>query len=254
MMSDNNDNGADDVDLDVIDFDGGGGGGGEYGNSGMIGSPPPAVSDLIKTSSDGSTMRAGLHPPAAGGSIDPDEEYNYDYDYGRADDTAHEDIYAAQLESRNQYNTTMGVYAENDGGRGEELEMTVLSRGGVGGEEIEEGNVVSSSSPSSYKTLKEDDGDDGETTVVEMEETHQFTWRATLVGSFLGAFIESELNTSHHCSPVPLITGILVAASNQYLGLRIGWTFGASLFGAIVGFAILRPISRYLPSYLGGYH
>ncbi|RKP14014.1 OPT oligopeptide transporter protein-domain-containing protein, partial [Piptocephalis cylindrospora] len=64
-------------------------------------------------------------------------------------------------------------------------------------------------------------------------EEFQFTWRASIVGSLLGC---------------------LVAASNMYLGLKIGWTFGASLFGAIFSFAILRPMSAILPRVLGGGH
>jgi uncharacterized oligopeptide transporter (OPT) family protein len=37
-----------------------------------------------------------------------------------------------------------------------------------------------------------------------------------------------------------------------YLGLKTGWTFGASLFGSIFGFAILKPMSRALPEKFGG--
>lgn len=37
-----------------------------------------------------------------------------------------------------------------------------------------------------------------------------------------------------------------------YLGLKTGWTFGASLFGSIFGFAILKPLSRALPPWFGG--
>jgi hypothetical protein len=43
------------------------------------------------------------------------------------------------------------------------------------------------------------------------------------------------------------ICGALVGASNIYLGLKTGWTFGASLFGAIIGFAVLKTISKALP-------
>ncbi|KXJ92090.1 OPT oligopeptide transporter [Microdochium bolleyi] len=63
------------------------------------------------------------------------------------------------------------------------------------------------------------------------EEDRQFTVRAVLVGVLLGA---------------------VVSASNIYLGLKTSWTFGASLFGSILGFAILKPISTYGPRYLGG--
>ncbi|KAI9489308.1 OPT oligopeptide transporter protein-domain-containing protein [Zychaea mexicana] len=65
----------------------------------------------------------------------------------------------------------------------------------------------------------------------EFVEEWQFTWRASVVGSLLGC---------------------LVAASNTYLGLKIGWTFGASLFGAIFSFAIIKPLSRVLPLWAGG--
>lgn len=63
------------------------------------------------------------------------------------------------------------------------------------------------------------------------EEDHQITFRAILIGCCLGA---------------------VVSASNIYLGLKTGWTFGASLFGSILGFAILKPISKVAPRYLGG--
>ncbi|CAO3568690.1 unnamed protein product [Mortierella alpina] len=32
----------------------------------------------------------------------------------------------------------------------------------------------------------------------------------------------------------------------MYLGLKVGWTFGASLFGAVLSFAILKPLSQIL--------
>ena len=37
-----------------------------------------------------------------------------------------------------------------------------------------------------------------------------------------------------------------------YLGLKTGWAFGASLFGSIFGYAILKPLSKALPKHLGG--
>ncbi|KAK4555422.1 hypothetical protein LTR86_007719 [Recurvomyces mirabilis] len=46
---------------------------------------------------------------------------------------------------------------------------------------------------------------------------------------------------------VGCICGALVNASNLYLGLKTGWTFSASLFGAIVGFGVLKSLSRALP-------
>ncbi|KAF5378813.1 hypothetical protein D9615_007012 [Tricholomella constricta] len=69
------------------------------------------------------------------------------------------------------------------------------------------------------------------------EETHQLTFRALFVGCCLGA---------------------IVGASNIYLGLKTGFTFGPQLFGAIFGFAILKAISRIVPEsgllgrFLGG--
>lgn len=60
----------------------------------------------------------------------------------------------------------------------------------------------------------------------EMEETHQLTFRALLVGSCLGA---------------------VVGASNIYLGLKSGFAFGGQLFGAIFGFAIIKPLSKAIP-------
>lgn len=36
------------------------------------------------------------------------------------------------------------------------------------------------------------------------------------------------------------------------MGLKTGWTFGASLFGSIFGYAILKPLSKVLPKYAGG--
>ncbi|KII87761.1 hypothetical protein PLICRDRAFT_30324 [Plicaturopsis crispa FD-325 SS-3] len=70
-----------------------------------------------------------------------------------------------------------------------------------------------------------------------VEETHQLTVRAVFVGCLLGA---------------------VVGASNIYLGLKTGFTFGPQLFGAIFGFAILKPLSKALPEsgllgrFLGG--
>ncbi|KAJ1333791.1 OPT/YSL family transporter [Microdochium nivale] len=61
------------------------------------------------------------------------------------------------------------------------------------------------------------------------DEDRQFTFRAVIVGTLLGA---------------------IVSASNIYLGLKTSWTFGASLFGSILGFAILKPMSSYIG---GGY-
>ncbi|KAG2228091.1 hypothetical protein INT45_009137 [Circinella minor] len=69
------------------------------------------------------------------------------------------------------------------------------------------------------------------TSDVEELEEHQFTWRAAIIGSFLGCF---------------------VAASNFYLGLKVGFTFGAGIFGAIFSFAIIKPLSDRIPLAWGG--
>ncbi|KAL8281203.1 hypothetical protein RQP46_006237 [Phenoliferia psychrophenolica] len=63
-------------------------------------------------------------------------------------------------------------------------------------------------------------------------ETRQLTFRSLLIGCMLG---------------------FVVGASNIYLGLKTGFTFGASLFGSIIGFAILKPLSRTNLPLFGGY-
>ncbi|KAI8350942.1 OPT oligopeptide transporter protein-domain-containing protein, partial [Mortierella sp. GBAus27b] len=47
------------------------------------------------------------------------------------------------------------------------------------------------------------------------------------------------------------LLGCVVAASNLYLGLKIGWTFGAALWGSIFGFLILKSMSRLTGSIFG---
>ncbi|ORX75305.1 OPT superfamily oligopeptide transporter, partial [Basidiobolus meristosporus CBS 931.73] len=68
------------------------------------------------------------------------------------------------------------------------------------------------------------------TPLSEIVEERQFTVRAIVVGTILGGF---------------------VSASNLYIGLKVGWVFGASMFGALFGFAILKPFSRMTGSYFG---
>lgn len=63
------------------------------------------------------------------------------------------------------------------------------------------------------------------------EETTQLTVRALVVGTVLGC---------------------VIAASNVYLGLKTGFTFGASLFGAILGYSIIKIMQKALPEKLGG--
>ena len=78
--------------------------------------------------------------------------------------------------------------------------------------------------------------------------------------AFVGEMEEVEMDEEPHVDPfVPFddlpeerhwlvtframltgcICGALVNSSNLYLGLKTGWTFGASLFGSIVGFSVL---------------
>ncbi|KAF9114453.1 hypothetical protein BGX27_010764 [Mortierella sp. AM989] len=78
----------------------------------------------------------------------------------------------------------------------------------------------------SLETFEDMDLDDEEF----IYEPQQFTWRASIVGSLLGC---------------------IVAASNLYLGLKIGWTFGAALWGSIFGFLILKSLSRFTGTVFG---
>lgn len=79
---------------------------------------------------------------------------------------------------------------------------------------------------------------------------YQFTWRSAIVGSLLGCLIGNKLQNIFSLQQYCL--QFTIAASNTYLGLKIGWTFGASLFGAIFSFAIIKPISKVLPPKWGG--
>lgn len=68
---------------------------------------------------------------------------------------------------------------------------------------------------------------------------------------------EEENQLTVRAIAVGIVLGAVVGASNIYLGLKTGFTFGASLFGAIFGFAILKSLSKVLPesgifSFLGG--
>jgi uncharacterized oligopeptide transporter (OPT) family protein len=88
--------------------------------------------------------------------------------------------------------------------------------------------------PSLHEDFQEDHKQaipEEQSVISEIVEEYQFTWRASIIGSLLGC---------------------VIAASNTYLGLKIGWTFGASLFGAIFSFAIIKPLSRTLPPKWGG--
>jgi len=51
---------------------------------------------------------------------------------------------------------------------------------------------------------------------------------------------------------VGIALGSLVNASNVYLGLKTGFTFGASMFGAIFGYGILKAMSKSNVPIIGG--
>lgn len=49
-----------------------------------------------------------------------------------------------------------------------------------------------------------------------------------------------------------VLIGSVAAAANIYLGLMIGWGFGAGMISAMLGFAALKMMSRTLPERFGG--
>lgn len=53
----------------------------------------------------------------------------------------------------------------------------------------------------------------------------QLTWRAVIVGS---------------------LTGSIVACTNIYVGLQIGWSFGASIIAAVLSYSIFAMVNRHL--------
>ncbi|KAK0528484.1 hypothetical protein OC835_004645 [Tilletia horrida] len=67
--------------------------------------------------------------------------------------------------------------------------------------------------------------------VDEANDQSGLTLRAVLIGCFLG---------------------LIIAASNLYIGLQTGQTFLASLFAAIFGFSLLQLLNKILPAALGG--
>ncbi|KAJ3043514.1 hypothetical protein HDV00_004903 [Rhizophlyctis rosea] len=94
-------------------------------------------------------------------------------------------------------------------------------------------NITTTSTQNSKSAPVETEKNDtlAETTTVDVEDEYdQFTWRSSIIGSLLGC---------------------LVAASNFYLGLKVGWTFGAQLFAAICTFGILKPLTNSLGGYFG---
>ena len=53
----------------------------------------------------------------------------------------------------------------------------------------------------------------------------QLTWRAVVVGS---------------------LTGSIIACTNVYIGLKIGWSFGASILAAVLSYSIFAVFNRHL--------
>ncbi|KAG0259008.1 hypothetical protein BG011_002871 [Mortierella polycephala] len=99
-------------------------------------------------------------------------------------------------------------------------------------QEVHPGDYVHSDHPVDFTEEKRSDDDSADLYNDEEFpfEENQFTWRAAIIGSLLGC---------------------VVAASNLYVGLKIGWTFGASLWGAIFGFIILKPLARLMGNTFG---
>ena len=106
-----------------------------------------------------------------------------------------------------------------------------------GGPDAKEGEIAGEKGPTFVGEMEEDDFDKPELEVEEFDPFKPFndlpderkrivTIRAMLVG---------------------VVCGALVNASNLYLGLKTGWTFSANLFGAIVGFSVLKFFARVLP-------
>jgi OPT family oligopeptide transporter len=60
-----------------------------------------------------------------------------------------------------------------------------------------------------------------------------------------------DMNLSLRSIVVGSFLGCVIAASNIYLGLKAGWTFGAGLFGSIFGFALLKSWSKVSGKYFG---
>lgn len=90
----------------------------------------------------------------------------------------------------------------------------------------------------------------GPTYVGEMEETDMGDKEEITVDPFVpfdDLPPERERVLTVRAMIVGCICGALVNASNVYLGLKTGWTFGASLFGAIVGFSVLKSLAKGLP-------
>ena len=46
--------------------------------------------------------------------------------------------------------------------------------------------------------------------------------------------------------------GFIIAASNIYLGLKTGFTFSATLFASLLGFVIIKSLTKVLPDGKGG--
>ncbi|KAF2834275.1 oligopeptide transporter [Patellaria atrata CBS 101060] len=79
---------------------------------------------------------------------------------------------------------------------------------------------------------------------VNLDEAHEENFLLDPYHPFHGLPEEKHRIVTIRAIVVGIICGALVNASNVYLGLKSGWTFSANLFGAIVGFAVIKTCSR----------
>nr|OQO25539.1 hypothetical protein B0A51_06577 [Rachicladosporium sp. CCFEE 5018] len=87
--------------------------------------------------------------------------------------------------------------------------------------------------------------DDGESEVEDL--TDSFVPFPPLKG-----IAEERMPLTFRAVIIGICLGSLVNASNVYLGLKTGFTFGASMFGAIFGFGIAKALSKTRIPLLGG--
>ncbi|KAK6949872.1 hypothetical protein Daesc_008195 [Daldinia eschscholtzii] len=67
-----------------------------------------------------------------------------------------------------------------------------------------------------------------------------------------GSFVDQHDPLTARAVIIGIVLGSLVNASNLYLGLKTGFTFAASMFGAIFGYGIIKLASRTTIPIIGG--
>ncbi|KAI1804307.1 oligopeptide transporter [Daldinia bambusicola] len=67
-----------------------------------------------------------------------------------------------------------------------------------------------------------------------------------------GSFVDEHDPLTLRAIIIGIVLGSLVNASNLYLGLKTGFTFAASMFGAIFGYGIIKLLSRTTLPIIGG--